>query len=138
MSEVEKTQASQNEASTEEHAVHTKNSKRADWILLTAVLLTGLVLFAIMALRTGTGQRVSVRVDGTEVASYWLYSEVDEVICGYDGGENHLRISGGQAWIADADCPDALCVHMGKISKAGESVICLPHRLVVEVTGENS
>jgi hypothetical protein len=35
----------------------------------------------------------------------------------------------------DADCPDKLCEKTGKISKNGETIVCLPHRVVVEIQG---
>ena len=34
-----------------------------------------------------------------------------------------------------ADCPDKICVHMRPIRYAGESILCLPHRLAVTVRG---
>ena len=36
----------------------------------------------------------------------------------------------------EADCPDRLCVRQGAVSRVGESIICLPHELVVTVEGE--
>ena len=38
-------------------------------------------------------------------------------------------------YMSDADCPDKLCVHTGTIHKTGETIVCLPHRVVVEITG---
>ena len=35
--------------------------------------------------------------------------------------------------ITDADCPDHLCVSMGKASRPGDTLVCLPHKLVIEV-----
>ncbi|MFR4337598.1 MAG: NusG domain II-containing protein [Lachnospira pectinoschiza] len=37
--------------------------------------------------------------------------------------------------MTDADCPDKLCVKTGMISKTGETIVCLPHRVVVEIIG---
>ena len=36
----------------------------------------------------------------------------------------------------DADCPDRLCVKQGRIKKVGESIVCLPHKVVIEIVGE--
>ena len=34
----------------------------------------------------------------------------------------------------DADCNDLVCVRsFGAISKPGETILCLPHKLIVEV-----
>ena len=53
----------------------------------------------------------------------------------YNGGSNILVIEGGQAWLSEANCPDLLCVHQGKIRYTGQSIICLPNRLTVTVEG---
>ena len=43
----------------------------------------------------------------------------------------------GQVWIDQADCPDKLCVKQGKISKNGQSIICLPHKLTILVQADS-
>jgi hypothetical protein len=50
---------------------------------------------------------------------------------------NTLVIEGGRARIEAADCPDKLCVKQRAISKAGESIICLPHKLVIRISRES-
>lgn len=49
---------------------------------------------------------------------------------------NLVTISGGRVWMEEADCRDQLCVHHIPISTGGESIICLPNRLVVEIVDE--
>ena len=46
---------------------------------------------------------------------------------------NTLVIKGGVADMTSADCPDHLCVKKKAISKEGESIICLPNKVVVTV-----
>ncbi|MBR3173324.1 MAG: NusG domain II-containing protein [Eubacterium sp.] len=48
-------------------------------------------------------------------------------------GYNLLIIKNERARILDADCPNKICVNKGYISKNGESIICLPHHVVVTV-----
>ena len=52
-----------------------------------------------------------------------------------DYGYNLVMIEDGTVRITDADCPDQLCMKQRSISKNGESIICLPHKLVVSLTG---
>lgn len=47
---------------------------------------------------------------------------------------NVVRISDGEASMTEASCPDKLCEHEGRISKNGETIICLPNRVVLTVT----
>ena len=49
-----------------------------------------------------------------------------------------VYIEDGAAWISEADCPDGYCIRQGKITGKGQVIVCLPHRLVLEVTGEES
>ena len=42
-----------------------------------------------------------------------------------DGG---LRVS-------EADCPTQDCVHTGTISRSGQSIVCLPARIIIQLTG---
>ena len=48
------------------------------------------------------------------------------------GEGNILAISGGEAFMKWADCPDKLCIHQRKISHA-ETIACLPNRVTVRV-----
>lgn len=53
-----------------------------------------------------------------------------------NGGTNILTVENGQAYMSHADCPDKVCIGMGHISRAGDSIICLPNRVVITVEGE--
>lgn len=48
-------------------------------------------------------------------------------------GYNKIKVSDGSIGITDADCKDKICVKTGFISKPGQSIICLPHKLMIEV-----
>ena len=73
-----------------------------------------------------------VYVDGKEVGRYPLTGE-DEILIDGLKGTNTLIISEGKAWIEEAQCPDKICMHAGKISKNGETIVCLPNKVVVEI-----
>jgi len=51
-------------------------------------------------------------------------------------GENVIEINNGKVKIIDADCHEEICVKAHAISKPGESLICLPHKVVVRIIGE--
>lgn len=54
-----------------------------------------------------------------------------------DLGENIIDISNGKVKISDADCPDKICIKDGSISSPGSILVCLPHKVVVQIKGEN-
>ena len=70
------------------------------------------------------------------MASYPLSRDIRITIQGYDGGENVLVISDHLARIESADCPDRSCMHQKAIGANGETIVCLPHRIVVLVRSE--
>ena len=74
-------------------------------------------------------------MDGQEVGRWSLADSVNEVI-ETESGKNRLVIEGGKASIEEADCPDGICVKQGKISHTGQTIVCLPHKLVIEITGK--
>lgn len=48
-----------------------------------------------------------------------------------------LETENGSIRFSASDCPDALCVHTGAISRAGEVAACVPNKTVVALKSEN-
>ena len=110
-----------------------KNDIKLILILLLSTLIVVGALFARKLSEGQEGKQVVVSVDGVEVASFPLDEDRTYEISGYDEGHNTLIIRDGEAYMSDASCPDHLCMGMGKISHAGQSIICLPNRVIVEI-----
>lgn len=106
--------------------------KKNDWILAGAVLAAALLFFLINSLVIHKdGAQVVVTVDGEVYGAYSLLEDQEIDI----NGTNHLSIRDGKADMTEADCPDKLCVHQKAISKDRETIVCLPNKVVAEVTG---
>ena len=110
--------------------------KKPDLLLIGMLLIMGAGLIIYTKFMSHTGNVVQIRVDGEAKAEYPLDTDIDVILSGVDGGMNHLIIQDGQAWFSEASCPDGLCIGMGKISKSGQSIICLPNRVTAEIVGE--
>lgn len=108
--------------------------KKNDTILAGSLLLLGSLIFLGVHVQKKPGASVTVTVDQRLFGTYSLFKDQDISV---EGG-NRLRISDGKAWMEWADCPDELCIHQGKISRTGETIVCLPNRVVAEVTGDSS
>ena len=50
-----------------------------------------------------------------------------------ENGTNLLVIQDGYAWVAEASCPDGICSSHRPICHDGESIICLPNKVVIEI-----
>ena len=107
---------------------------RGDIGLIGGCLLAALILCGLwLALRRGGGT-VIVEQDGRETARYALHEDRTVKIEGA-AGYNILVIEGGEVWLSEADCPNLLCVKTGKIRYAGQSIVCLPHKVAVRIVG---
>ena len=106
--------------------------KKRDLILIASILLVAIALFLVVEMTKEEGAGVTVKVDGIEVAEYSLAKNGTYSL---NGGTNILVIEDGKAYLSDANCPDKLCVHQGKISMTGETITCLPNKLTVTVFG---
>ena len=102
-------------------------------LLLAAGILLAAGLLSLLLRPGGSGAWVVVSADGREVARYPLDQDLEVVL----GGEayNVLQIRGGGAAVTDANCGDRTCVAMGPIFREGETIVCLPHRLIIRVEG---
>ncbi len=114
-----------------------KRFGRNDLLLVAGLLLLGVALTLALGVNRRDGREVVVRVDGEIVARLSL-SEERELPIEIDGRiANRLQIADGAVRMIEADCPDKLCVRKGAVRYVGDGIVCLPHRVVVEVAGED-
>lgn len=107
--------------------------KKNDVVLGGGILVIALVLFLVMHLtRNEAGNQIRITVDGAVYGTYSL--EQDQVIEVKENDfYNRIRIQDGAAYMEEANCPDGYCEEQGKISGRTQTIVCLPHKLVVEV-----
>ena len=110
-----------------------KRLRRNDVIFIAALLLVVAVAGACLYFFRGEGDTVTVSVDGTIIATYPLdVDRVEDIHTGTDG-LNRLIIRDGKAWVETASCPDGICAAHKPIHRSGESIVCLPNKVVVTV-----
>lgn len=106
---------------------------KADIIILALILMAALAAYEVPDLLHGDDVNViSVYQDGELMYQYSLFEEQTVTVSSPEG-YNLLLIDGSEARVTDADCPDKLCVRQRAISRSGESIICLPHKLVIQI-----
>lgn len=110
--------------------------KKNDFMLAGVILSAALLAAAYLYFSRRTGSEIVVMVEGKETQRYALDEDRTVTVHGKDGGTNVMVIENGTVHFSDADCPDLLCVRQGEISYTGESIICLPNQVVVEITGD--
>lgn len=100
--------------------------------MIAVVLLLAVSCLGLRLMTRSEGDAAVVTVDGVEVARYPLSRDMETELTGL-GGTNYLVIHDGMADVTEADCPDELCVHESAIRYDGETIVCLPHKLVVRI-----
>ena len=104
----------------------------ADLVLIFCVILIALSVFLVAYLTSEDGEYAVVQVDNGEKMYYSLSVDGEYPIL---NGKNVLVVKNGEAYMSHADCPDKTCVRIGKISKTGENIICLPNKVYVSIIG---
>ncbi len=108
--------------------------KKKDLFLIGILLSVGIVGFVvfkgIQKFAVSNQQVLKISVDGEVYGEYSLKDKQEIKI----GDTNVCRIEeDGTISMTEADCPDHLCVKQGKIKQFGESIVCLPNKVVLEI-----
>ena len=115
-----------------------KTFGRNDIWLILAVTAAVLIGFLILAATGGAaGTEVVVTVNDSEYARLPLDRDAELTLDDGHGGTNLLVIRGGEAYVAEANCHNQVCVDTGRISGEGELIVCLPHKVVISIEGSN-
>ncbi|MBE6631791.1 MAG: NusG domain II-containing protein [Ruminococcaceae bacterium] len=121
-----------NKCKEEEQDSSSLRQKRNDIIFVAIILLAVLAAALVMLLLRTSGDKVIVSIDGKLFGEYSL-NENRSVEIKTDEGYNLLIIEDGKAYVKEASCPDGICSSHRPISYGGESIICLPNKVVVEI-----
>ena len=113
--------------------------KKADFIIIAVVaVIAGILVFFLYGVNNDSGAYVQLEVNGSVVETLLLDEDAVREIETDNSGRNVLVIKDGKAEMSEANCPDGICTNHSKIYRNGESIICLPHKVVVTVVNENN
>lgn len=111
--------------------------KKADFILIACVIaIAGIAFFIVYGLNSSSGNYVQIEVDSQVYKVVSLNEDTTIEIESDNGGTNTLVVKDGYAKMTEANCPDGICKNYKKISKTGESIICLPHKVIVTIEND--
>lgn len=103
------------------------------FIIIGFLILSGLGIFFMPKKQ---GSKVVVKVDGQVLYTKSFSKETTQKKIETAYGYNLLEIGPDYVQVISASCPNKLDVKQGKISRVGESIICLPNHLLVTIEGE--
>ena len=107
---------------------------------LVTMLLSALLVIATLQVWTGTSahpERVVVSSGGKIVANVDIHKDQILEIDGYLGSST-LEIKQGRVRFIDSPCSHKQCILRGWVQATGDTVVCLPNRVSVTVSGAQS
>ena len=108
--------------------------KKGDIILICMMLCLAAIGFGMIVFGgKDAGGVLTVTIDGKVYGTYDL-SVNQEVIMDETTGYNRFVIKDGEVTMIEAGCPDQYCVKHAPIDKENETIVCLPHKVVLEIT----
>ncbi len=115
-----------------------KFAKKSDVIIISAVTLTCLVLWAYFGgfLGCPEGLKAEIYYKSELVRTIDLTAGKEESfsVVGLPHVVFHLYSDGSIAFI-ESDCPDKVCVRTGKIHSTGQMSACLPNQVYIKIVG---
>lgn len=119
---------------TEKTSLH-----RIDIVLLLLLILigTGITLWIYLP-SVKEGEQLEIRQNGSLLMTLPLNEDTEQTITDKDGDSNTFYIINKTVKMTEANCGDKTCINTGSISRTGESIVCLPHRLVLQITSGQS
>lgn len=107
------------------------------WIFILGGFCLLCLLLWLLIGSGGGGTVAVISVDGVELSRIDLskVTESYDIPIDTEFGSNIVHVEPGRISVSDADCPDGVCVRQGAISRGGVPIVCMPHRLIIEIEG---
>lgn len=117
-----------------------KRKLRNDIILVAVILVIAAAGLLFFGLNKEAGAYASVNINGEQTAVYPLSVNTEVTITTGENDENInvLTIKDGKAYVSEANCPDGICAETRAAQYVGETIVCLPHKVVIEIVAENT
>ena len=112
-----------------------KMIKKNDVLLFVIILAVAALLFVLSAALQKPGSEVRV-VSGREL--FGAYALEEDLILEIQeaGSLNVIAIAGGKVEMKEANCPKGDCLWQQPISRVGQTIVCLPNKILVTIDGE--
>ncbi len=113
--------------------------KKADIVLFLCLICLGILSIFVVRQISGNGDSVEITVNG-ELYGVYPLSLNRSIEISTEYGRNVVVISDNTVQVKESDCPNHDCEDFGKIGTSGQTIICIPNRLVIAIVaadGEN-
>jgi hypothetical protein len=110
--------------------------KKSDIVIIAVLLLIAAALLLPRLLNKSDRLYAQIVKNG-EVLQTVDLSQVAESYT-LDLGDVKILVEKNAVSFAEADCPDKLCVKCGRLTKSGDTAVCVPTGTVIQVLGSGN
>ena len=114
--------------------------KKLDFVIIAVLMILSFLPEILLGASVGKGFNntyAEITVAGKLYETIPLSAHKGEEIIELktDLGINIIKITDNKIGIIEADCPDKVCMNPKHIEKPGQSLVCLPHKVMIEIKG---
>lgn len=114
--------------------------KKLDFVIVAVLMILSFLPEIILGASVGKGYNntyAEITINGKMYKTVALSEHSGEEIFEIktDDGINIVKIKDNKIGIIEADCPDQVCMNPEYIEKPGQSLVCLPHKVMIEIKG---
>lgn len=112
--------------------------KKKEFVILAIlVAVLAAVMIILNVIGSHASRRLVITVDGKEYQNFVLTDQTNkQITIETPYGYNEVVITNGVVDVVDADCENHVCVDTKPASKVFDKIVCLPHKLVIEIVGD--
>jgi hypothetical protein len=112
--------------------------KKGDIVIIAVlVVVTAVSFLCLNVFNRNVGENAVIEVDGEVVKVLSLDEDCTFDIVKNSTTTNVVKVENGKVSVTSADCPDKICKNHSPINKSGESIVCLPNKVVVYISSNN-
>ena len=105
-------------------------------VLIVLIFVASLIAIWVINGRSDDEKYVRIYYDGELIEEYSLDEDGTYRIEAVEGEYNIVEIKDGYVSVTEANCANQTCVQTGKVGSSATPIVCLPHKLVIRIEGE--
>lgn len=105
-------------------------------IIFIVILLICVIWIAVQNIAGDLQAQIIVDGEVVEIIDSLENENIKKIKIETEFGYNYICYGQGSIWIEQSDCENQTCVNFGKADRAGQVIICAPHKLAVKIVSE--
>ncbi len=105
--------------------------RAGDFVVAATIILLAMAIWLFPMRNKDKGEYVNIYQNGKLLERMSLDKGESKELGGVC-----INVKNGEAFVSEADCPDKVCEKSGKISRSGESIACVPNKILIKIEGK--